>query len=212
MLTVCSRLNLRSLFNYRLSAQSCGLEAWKAAAQQISNVDFRLGDMVGLHLPEATFDAVVCVFGIFFVPDMPAAARALWQLVRPGGVLAITTWGPQFLEPGNSAFWNSIREVRPELYKEFNPWDRICEPSAALAVLREAGVENAQAIAEYGEHALASADAWWCAVLGSGYRGTLEQLSPTERDQVHRVNLDFIERSGIRSVAANVIYATAVRS
>ena len=53
---------------------------------------------------------MVCVFGIFFVPDMPAAVRALWHVVRPGGRLAITTWGPRFLEPASTAFWNAVRE------------------------------------------------------------------------------------------------------
>jgi len=29
-----------------------------------------------------SFDAVLCVFGIFFVPDMPAAVRELWRSSR----------------------------------------------------------------------------------------------------------------------------------
>ena len=194
-----------------LSESLLHLARAKAAAEGISNVDFHLGDMLDLREAEASFDAVVCVFGIFFVPDIPQAVRALWRLVRTGGLLAVTTWGPQFLEPGNTAFWNSIRDVRPDLYKGFNPWDRICEPSAVLNVLREAGVENAQAFAEFGEHPIGSPDAWWCAVLGSGYRGTLEQMTRADRERVRVANRDFIERNGIGSVAANVVYATAVR-
>ena len=68
--------------------------------------------------PNGGFDAVVCVFGIFFLPDMPGAVRKLWALVRPGGNLAVTTWGPRFFEPATTAFWDSIREVRPDLYRE----------------------------------------------------------------------------------------------
>jgi ubiquinone/menaquinone biosynthesis C-methylase UbiE len=34
---------------------------------------------------------VICVFGVFFVPDMPAFVAEMWRLVRPGGTLAITT-------------------------------------------------------------------------------------------------------------------------
>jgi SAM-dependent methyltransferase len=67
-----------------------------------------VGDMLDLRLPGLHFDAVVCVFGIFFVPDMVVAVRALWQLVRSNGQLAITTWGPRFFEPATTAFWNSI--------------------------------------------------------------------------------------------------------
>jgi ubiquinone/menaquinone biosynthesis C-methylase UbiE len=35
--------------------------------------------------PGESFDAVICVFGIFFVPDMSSAVRELWHFVRPRG-------------------------------------------------------------------------------------------------------------------------------
>ena len=57
----------------RLLALACA----KAAERGLHNVEFRVGDMLELGLPASHFDAVVCVFGIFFVPDMAAAARAL---------------------------------------------------------------------------------------------------------------------------------------
>src|SRR5213594_958623 len=44
--------------------------------------------------PDRHFDAVVCVVGIFFVPDMETQVAELWRMVRPGGELAMTTWGP----------------------------------------------------------------------------------------------------------------------
>jgi len=115
-----------------LSEKLLALARAKANERRLENIEFRVGDMLDLRLPGLHFDAVVCVFGIFFVPDMVAAVRVLWRLVRPGGQLAITTWGPRFFEPATTAFWNSIREVRPDLYKGFNPWDRISEADAIL--------------------------------------------------------------------------------
>lgn len=132
--------------------------------------------------------------------------------MRWGGTLAITTWGPRFLEPANTAFWASIREVRPDLYKGFNPWDRICDPVSLREVLREGGVGQAEVIAESGAHAITSPEAWWAAILGSGYRGTIEQLSPQDRDRVHTANLDYIRHSGITSAETNVVYAFAAKA
>jgi ubiquinone/menaquinone biosynthesis C-methylase UbiE len=183
----------------------------KAAARGLRNAEFRVGDMLDLRIPDATFDAAVCVFGIFFVPDMPAAVRELWRVIRPGGKLAVTTWGPRFLEPGTTAFWNAVREVRPDLHKGFNPWDRICDPAAVQALLQEGGAGRAEVIAEPGTHPIASPEAWWAAVLGSGYRGTLEQMSAEDREHVRAANLAYIRDSGIRSVEANVVYAIATR-
>jgi ubiquinone/menaquinone biosynthesis C-methylase UbiE len=184
----------------------------KAAERRLRNIEFRVGDMLDLHLREAQFDAVVCVFGIFFVPDMSAAVRALWRVIRPGGKLAITTWGPHWFEPATTAFWNAVREVRPDLYKGFNPWDRICDPGSVRALLREGGVEHAEVVAEAGTHPIPSHEAWWSAVLGSGYRGTVDQLNAVDRRKVRTANLTYIRDSGITSVEANVVYAIATKT
>ena len=181
----------------------------KAAARGLKNIEFQRGDLLDLRLPGATFDAVVCVFGIFFVPDMVAGVRALWHVVRPGGMLAITTWGPRFLEPANTTFWNSIREVRPDLYKGFNPWDRISDPPAIHALLREGGIPEAEVVPEANLHPIPSPEAWWSAILGTGYRGTLEQLDAAARERVRSANLEYIQGSGVRAVEANVVYAVA---
>ncbi|HSS69754.1 MAG TPA: methyltransferase domain-containing protein [Casimicrobiaceae bacterium] len=183
----------------------------KAAERGLANTEFRVGDVLDLCLPADHFDAVVCVFGIFFVPDMPAAVRALWQVLRPRGKLAVTTWGPRFFEPGTTAFWNAVREVRPDLHKGFNPWDRISDPAAVRALLNEGGARDAEVIAEPGTHAIASPEAWWSAVLGSGYRGTLEQMDADAREHVRAANLNYIRTSGLRSVEANVVYAIATK-
>jgi ubiquinone/menaquinone biosynthesis C-methylase UbiE len=194
-----------------LAEELLALARAKARARGLNNVDFRAGDMLDLRIRDASFDAVVCVFGIFFVPDMPAAVRALWRLVRPGGRLAVTTWGPRFLEPATTAFWSAVREVRPELFRGFNPWDRICDPPSLRALLAEGGVDRAEVVAEAASHPIPSPAAWWSAVEGTGYRGTLELLDPEERERVRRANLDYVRESGIRAVEANVVYAVAIK-
>jgi len=182
----------------------------KAKNRGLENLHFEQGDLLDLGFGDSEFDDVVCVFGIFFVPDMPAAVRELWRLVKPHGKLALTTWGPNFFEPASTAFWNSIRDVRPDLYKGFNPWDRICDPISLRALFNESRIETVEIETETNRHDV-SPDAWWSAVMGSGYRGTIDQLSDADREQVRGINYNYIVESGIQSVEANVVYGVATK-
>src|SRR5436190_12458234 len=106
-----------SVIGVDLSENLLRLARGKAHSLGLKNIEFRSADMLALPFPDQHFDVVVCVFGVFFVPDMASAVRSLWRVLRRGGKLAITTWGPRFFEPANTAFWNAVREVRPDLYK-----------------------------------------------------------------------------------------------
>ena len=181
----------------------------KSVAQNLPNVDFQRADMTALGYPDASFDAVVSVFSIFFVTDMVAEVRELWRVLRPGGKLAITTWGPRMFEPGSQAFWLAVKEARPDLVATVSPWERITRPDVLRRLLSESGIEGAEVTPEDGKQALQSAEDWWTVVLGSGYRWTVEQMSDEERARVRAANLRTLRNSGTISVETNVIYAVA---
>ncbi len=49
-------------------------------------------------------------------------------------------------------------------------------------------------------------------VLGSGDRGTIEQLTASERERVKDANLAFIREAKISAIETNVLYALATKS
>jgi ubiquinone/menaquinone biosynthesis C-methylase UbiE len=198
-----------SVIGVDLAENLLKLARTKANRLGLWNIHFQSGDLTALPFADRSFDAVVCVFGIFFVPDMEAALRELKRVLRPNGRLAITTWGPRFFEPVNTAFWNSVRNVRPELYKGFNPWDRVCEVSALRSLLEASGLKGIDVVAESDSQPVNSPEDWWPMVMGSGYRGTVQQLNAAEQEQVKAESLDFIRGENIRSIEANVLYAQA---
>ncbi|HVE81948.1 MAG TPA: methyltransferase domain-containing protein [Myxococcales bacterium] len=57
-----------------------------------AGVRFQRADMTRLPFPDADFDALVCQFGLMFVPDKPAAAREARRVLRPGGRVLMATW------------------------------------------------------------------------------------------------------------------------
>jgi ubiquinone/menaquinone biosynthesis C-methylase UbiE len=181
----------------------------KSQQQSLENIEFQSGDFENLGLPNESFDAIVCVFGIFFVPDMVAAIRELWRMVRPGGKLAITSWGENVFEPANQMFWNAVEAERPDLVKKFTPWDRISDPASLQALLEAGGATQVEVFAEAGIHELNSPEDWWTMVLGGGLRGTIDQLAPAVRERVREANLHFLQANQVHTLKVNVLYAIA---
>ena len=183
----------------------------RAAREGLANIGFREGDATGTALPDGSFDAVICVFGVFFAPDMAGFVAEMWRLVRPGGVLAVTTWGAGLFEPANTAFWESLREVEPSLFKAFNPWDEITTQAALTDLLARGGVEHPAVRATPGWHHLDHPDRFWDIVLGTGYRATIDALSQEQRGLVRTRLLSRLRSEGITSVRTDVVFSTAQR-
>jgi SAM-dependent methyltransferase len=183
----------------------------RAGREGLANVEFRQGDATRTGLADGSFDAVVCVFGLFFAPDMAAFAAEMWRLVHPGGVLAITTWGPDLFEPANSCFWESVRDVEPSLFKAFNPWDEVTTPQALAGLFARAGVPDPIVVTTPGQHHLDSPDRFWDIVLGTGYRATIDALSQEQRAHVHGHLLNELRSRHLTAVRTDVVFGTANR-
>jgi ubiquinone/menaquinone biosynthesis C-methylase UbiE len=183
----------------------------KAGRRGLSNLEVRHADIEALDYPPGAFDAVIIVFGIFFLPDMVAATAALWGLVSPGGQLAMTNWGPRLWEPANSEFWAAVDNVRPDLTRAYHPWDALTEPDKVAALLGEAGVAACRVEAVAASHPLRSPEDFWTIVQGSGYRATYQAMSVGEREEVRQRCLAAITERRITSIETNVVYAQATK-
>jgi SAM-dependent methyltransferase len=59
----------------------------------LTNVAVAQADACATGLTEATYDAVVCRFGLMLVPDPAAALAEVRRVLRPGGRVAAAVWG-----------------------------------------------------------------------------------------------------------------------
>jgi ubiquinone/menaquinone biosynthesis C-methylase UbiE len=189
-----------------LSARLLERARAKAAARGLTNVEFRIGDMMSSGYPDASFDAVVSVFSIFFVPDMEGLVRELWRMVRPGGKLAVTTWGPRIFEPAYSRWGVAIKQERPDLYSAFNPWDRITDIESVRRSLHDGGVQHCEIVAEEGVQTLHSAEDWWTIALGSGLRWAIDQMGPATAARIKADNVNWLRENKIGQLETNAIY------
>ena len=196
-----------------LSDQMLAMGRDKARRAHLDQIEFRLGDMSSTGFADASFDAVVCVFGVSFAPDMERLVAELWRMVKPGGRLAVTTWGPRLWAPLYDVWREAVRHERADLVSDFHPWYRITTPTAVADLLRSAGVprEALRVLPEFDVWPLRSAHDWWSIVMGSGLRWTMDQLPPDAVERVRRANLEHARRHDVTSVTCNVLYATATK-
>jgi ubiquinone/menaquinone biosynthesis C-methylase UbiE len=181
----------------------------KAIKLGLHNIEFLFGDMTGLNYEDECFDAIICVFGIFFVPDMDLLLKEFWRLLKPKGKLAVTTWGPDLFAPVYNIWRNEIKKERPDLYASFNPWDRITDIQSVISFFNSAGIENVDVVAENGFHLLHTPEDWWTIVMGSGFRWTVDQLGTDASLRVKNQNIEWIKSNDTKSIETNVIYAVA---
>ncbi|MFA5885770.1 MAG: methyltransferase domain-containing protein [Acidimicrobiia bacterium] len=186
----------------------------KAGALGLKQAEFVEGDFRALPYPDGAFDAVVCVFGIFFVPDMEAATAELWRMVAPGGQLAITTWGPDLFAPLQRTFWDAARAELPADAAPTGPpaWSRLEQPDGLRDLFAAAGVDGTiTAEAVPGTHPVRSGDEWWTIVLGSGLRGAVDAMAPEAAARVRAACAARVEAERITEIPTNVVYGVATR-
>lgn len=58
-----------------------------------ANIEWKPADATMLPFADASFDAVVCGFGVMFFPDKNAAFREMRRVLPQGGLLAFNVWG-----------------------------------------------------------------------------------------------------------------------
>lgn len=76
-----------------ISAEMIAFGRERAAAAGLENIEFVESDAASLEFPEGSFDAALSRFGIIFEPDGEAAAARVRNFLKPGGRIAISSWG-----------------------------------------------------------------------------------------------------------------------
>lgn len=69
-------------------------QARERAAAEGLTVQFDEGDAEALPYADASFDAVVTMFGAMFAPRPELVAQEMARVLRPGGVLGMANWDP----------------------------------------------------------------------------------------------------------------------
>jgi SAM-dependent methyltransferase len=69
-----------------------GMLAVARAVSAQTSIEWLEGNAMGMPLPDAAFDAVVCQQGLQFVPDKLAALHEMRRVLAPSGRLVLSVW------------------------------------------------------------------------------------------------------------------------
>jgi len=82
----------------------------RAAELGLTNLEFREMDAEALDFPEQSFDAVLCRWGLMFLPDLTGALKRMHRLLKPGRRLAAAVWGLPPKVPFISVAMGTVRQ------------------------------------------------------------------------------------------------------
>jgi arsenite methyltransferase len=160
----------------------------KVAVAGLHHVEFREGDAERLDLGDQRFDVVLCASALFFVPDMLAALREWHRVLKPGGQVGFSGFGPTYLQPLGD-LWNArLRQYGVSL-PTASPTQRLAEPETCRRLLHEAGFVQTEVQSEQLGYSFRTVEEYWEEMWSSRSRMAVLQLAPAQRQQFQAEHL-----------------------
>ncbi len=193
-----------------LSAELLEVAAAKAKTLALENVVFTQADIMGFRTG-TEYDAVLCGYAVFFLPDMDAGVRHLASLLRSGGRLAFSTWAEGALTEFSSALFRHCAAEGVELpdssESSRDNMLRINTPQKASDWLLGLGLKDVHAV-HTSVPVLLSPDLAWSLVMGS----PLRLMLPADPAAAGRVRDAFLAELGEEyTLNADTLLVTAVK-
>lgn len=153
-----------------------------AHAEGLTNVEFCKMDAEHLEFPDQSFDAVTCAFAIFFFPDVDAALREMYRVLKPGGCLAISNFNktPLPFSPGVPMLIQQFMayQVKMQTTTQF-----AYTPHEVEALLGRSGFRSIETYSETNDIVYENVEDWWEFLLTLAPRATIMGMDEQVRER-----------------------------
>ena len=119
------------------------IEHARSTLPRDERLEFRVADAMALPFDDATFDRVVCQFGVMFFPDKLAGAREAKRVLKRGGTYTFNVWDSFAHNPFGRITHETIASLFPTDPPAFylTPFGYF-DPASIRAALDQAGFSD----------------------------------------------------------------------
>jgi O-methyltransferase/aklanonic acid methyltransferase len=182
-------------------------------AEGLTKVELCKMDAEHLEFPDQSFDAVTCAFAIFFFPDVDAALREMYRVLKPGGCLAITNFNktPLPFSPGVPML---IQQFMAHQVKLQTTTQFAYTPQEVESLLSRSGFSSIETHSETNDIVYENVEDWWDFLLTLAPRATImamdEQVRAQFKDEYFAKLRPMLGQDGLH-ISLGVIYTLAKR-
>ena len=171
--------------------------------------DLRVMDAEQLDFPDASFDRVLCGFGIMFFPDLARALGEFRRVLKPGGLLGLSTWRATHYEDMSAVLDQLGFAPRILARTRFGDADDLAH------ILARAGFAGGRVVLDPATFHHADLEAYWqCARSTAGMRRRLDGLDEAQAARTRAALADRLrpyQREDGLHVEATALIAVASR-
>ncbi len=171
----------------------------------------QIGVMDAEHLdfPDATFDRVLCGFGVMFFPDLHRALGEFRRVLKPGGRLGVSTWRVSQGDDLVTVLAQlGLMQVGDAPALQFTDPERLERPVVA------AGFADVRVLIDEATFCYTDAEQYWQNARGTGMRRWLDALDAAQRERARAALTEHLrpyqQSDGIH-LAATALLAVASR-
>jgi ubiquinone/menaquinone biosynthesis C-methylase UbiE len=167
----------------KLTGVDLGEPMLAIARANVPDGEFAQGDAAALPVPDDAFDAATCQQGLQFFPDRAGALRELRRAVRPGGRVAVATWGPVDETPFGPIAAALARHLGDEAGAMMRSPFSLHDPEQVASLLRDAGFDDVEARTEVVDTVFASYGDFARRAIGAGPLDPTFRAAPADVQQ-----------------------------